>query len=321
MRTAFVQALTDLASRDRRITLITGDLGFGVLEGFGRAYPHQFFNIGVAEQNMTSVAAGMALTGRIVFTYSIGNFPTLRCLEQIRNDVCYHEADVKVVTIGGGFAYGALGMSHHATEDLAIMRALPNMVVVAPGDPLETAAAVRAVAERSGPCYLRLGRAGEHTVHGDGMRFELGRAITLRDGGDVTLISTGAMLERALRVAERLDAEGVHARVVSMHTLKPLDTDAVADAARQTGAIVTLEEHSAIGGLGSAVAEALLDGPVCPVRLRRVALPSMFAPTVGGQDYLRDALGLSESAVAEAVRSLLAARAREMSGWNGASGS
>src|SRR6185437_14577114 len=284
------------------------DLGFGVMEGFARAYPHQFLNIGVAEQNMTSVAAGMALAGRVVFTYSIGNFPTLRCLEQIRNDACYHMADVKVVSVGGGFAYGALGMSHHATEDLAIMRALPNMVVVAPADPLETAAAVRAVAARPGPCYLRLGRAGEHTVHGDGLRFELGKAITVRDGGDVTLISTGAMLERAIRVAERLDAEGVHARVLSMHTLKPLDTDAVVAAARHTGAIVTLEEHSAIGGLGSAVAEALLDGPVRRVRLRRVALASRFASTVGGPEYLRDTLGLSESAIAEAVRSLLAER-------------
>src|SRR6185295_15470700 len=159
MRTAFVHTVTDLASHDRRITLITGDLGFGVMEGFARAYPHQLLNIGVAEQNMTSVAAGMALAGRVVFTYSIGNFPTLRCLEQIRNDACYHMADVKVVSVGGGFAYGALGMSHHATEDLAIMRALPNMVVVAPADPLETAAAVRAVAARPGPCYLRLGRA------------------------------------------------------------------------------------------------------------------------------------------------------------------
>src|SRR2546429_8953441 len=321
MRSAFFRTLLELAGQDERIHLLVGDLGFGVVEPFTQRFPERFLNVGIAEQSMAGVAAGLALCGKIVFTYSIGNFSTLRCLEQIRNDICYHEADVKIVAVGGGFAYGALGMSHHATEDLAIMRALPGMVVVAPGDPLETAAAVRAVAGRSGPCYLRLGRAGEHTVHGDGMRFELGRAITLRDGGDVTLISTGAMLERALHVAERLDAEGVHARVLSMHTLKPLDTEAVADAARQTGAIVTLEEHSAIGGLGSAVAEALLDGPAHPVRLRRVALPSMFAPTVGGQDYLRDAFGLSESAVAEAVRSLLAGRARDMSGWNGASGS
>ncbi len=321
MRTAFIHALTDLAAHDRRVTLITGDLGFGVVEGFARAYPHQFLNVGVAEQNMTSLAAGMALTGRVVFTYSIGNFPTLRCVEQIRNDVCYHMADVKIVTVGGGFAYGALGISHHATEDLAIMRAMPNMVVVAPGDPLETAAAVRAVAARPGPCYLRLGRVGEHTVHPHGLRFELGKAIVVRHGGDVTLIATGGMLERALRVAERLDGEGVHARVVSMHTLKPLDTDAVADAARQTGAIVTLEEHSAIGGLGSAVGEALLDQPVPGVRLQRMALPPAFASVVGSQDYLRDAAGLSEGAVAGAVRALLAARAREMSGWNGASGS
>ena len=321
MRTAFIQALSDLAAHDRRVTLITGDLGFGVMEGFAQAYPHQFVNIGVAEQNMTSVAAGMALAGRIVFTYSIGNFPTLRCLEQVRNDVCYHKADVKVVTVGGGFAYGALGMSHHATEDLAIMRAMPNMVVIAPGDPVEAAAAVRAVTVRPGPCYLRLGRAGERAVHGPGVRFELGRAITVRDGGDVTMISTGGLLERAMRVAEQLDAEGIHVRVLSMHTLKPLDTEAVAQAARQTGALLTLEEHSIIGGLGSAVAEALFEGPVNGVRLRRVALPPAFAAVAGSQDYLREVGGLSESAIAEAVRSLLRVGAQEMRGWNGESGS
>ncbi|MGH7546733.1 MAG: transketolase family protein [Gemmatimonadales bacterium] len=321
MRTAFARALTDLAGRDRRITLITGDLGFGVMEGFARSYPGQFLNIGVAEQNMTSVAAGMALSGRIVFTYSIGNFPTLRCVEQIRNDVCYHRADVKVVTVGGGFAYGTLGISHHATEDMAIMRALPNMVVVAPGDPIETAAAVLAVAARAGPCYLRLGRAGERNVHGDGVAFELGRAIMLRDGGDVTLISTGGMLERAMRAAERLDAEGVRARVLSMHTVKPLDADAVVRAARETGGIVTIEEHSVIGGLGSAVADALVDSGVPGVRFRRVALPAGFAAVVGSQDYLRDAYGLSEDAVVAVVRQVVESRSREMSAWDGRSDS
>jgi len=308
VRTAFIRALTDLARQDPRITLVTGDLGFGVVEKFAAAYPDQFVNAGVAEQNMTGVAVGMALTGRIVFTYSIGNFPTLRCLEQIRNDVCYLEADVKVVTVGGGFAYGALGISHHATEDLAIMRALPNMVVVAPGDPLEADAATRAVAFKAGPSYLRLGRAGERAVHTEPLAFKLGKAIIVRDGGDLTLMSTGGMLERAVQVAEKLVAEGIRVRVISMHTLKPLDTQAVVRAAQETAALVTLEEHSVIGGLGSAVAEVLAEAPVPRVRFRRLALPSAFASTVGSQDYLRDAYGLSESAILAELRGVLAAR-------------
>jgi len=165
MRTAFVRTLTQLAEKDPRIQLITGDLGFGVLEAYAKRFPKQYLNAGVAEQNMTGLATGMALCGKTVFTYSIGNFPTLRCLEQVRNDICYHNANVKIVCIGGGFAYGSLGISHHATEDLAILRALPNMTVVAPGDPIETEAATRACAEWPGPCYLRLGKAGEPKLH------------------------------------------------------------------------------------------------------------------------------------------------------------
>ena len=306
MRTAFIRALSQLAGDDRRITLITGDLGFGVVEDFARSYPDQFLNVGVAEQNMTGVAAGMALAGRVVFTYSIGNFPTLRCMEQIRNDVCYHNADVKIVTVGGGFAYGPLGMSHHATEDLAIMRALPNMTVVAPGDPVETEAATRAIAVQSGPCYLRLGRAGESNIHSGTIAFELGKAIQLRDGSDLTLISTGGMLERALNVAERLEREGISVRLLSLHTVKPLDEESVLAGARDTAAIATLEEHSEIGGLGSAVADVLAGAGLSRLRFRRIALPPVFADTVGSQEYLRAAHGLSEDSVTDAIRALLA---------------
>ena len=202
--------------------------------------PKQFVNAGVAEQNMTGMAVGMALSGKIVFTYSIANFPTLRCLEQVRNDVCYHQADVKVVSVGGGFAYGSMGATHFATEDLGVMRMLPNLLVVAPGDPVETRHATRAVIERPGPCYLRLGKAGEPVVHKGEIDFELGKAIRVRDGGDVTLISTGGMLHNTVAAAVKLDAQGIHARVLSMHTLKPLDIEAVRAAAVDTGAILPL---------------------------------------------------------------------------------
>ncbi len=182
MRTAFIETLFELAKEDKRVTLVVGDLGFGVVTRFMQELPGQFVNAGVAEQNMTGMAAGMAMSGKIVFTYSIANFPVLRPLEQIRNDVCYHNANVKIVSVGGGLGYGSLGPSHHATEDLAIMRVLPNMIVLAPNDPIETRLAVKAVADHKGPCYLRLGRAGEPIVHSGDVPFQLGKAILVRQG-------------------------------------------------------------------------------------------------------------------------------------------
>lgn len=305
MRTAFFRTLLELAEHDERINLIVGDIGFGVVEPFAERFPRRFLNAGVAEQNMTGIATGLALCNKVVFTYSIANFPTLRCLEQIRNDVCYHNANVKIVAVGGGFAYGSLGMTHHATEDLAIMRALPGMVVVAPGDPIEAEQATRAIVAHPGPCYLRLGRAGEVNVQRPRLAFEIGRAITVRDGGDITLISTGGVLRAAVLVAERLAQEGVQARVLSMHTVKPLDTDAVLAAARETRAIVTIEEHSVIGGLGGAVAEVLAESDREKIAFKRVGLPSVFSSRVGSQEYLRAAYGLSQDQILESLKPIL----------------
>jgi transketolase len=307
MRAAFFRALMDVASTDHRITLIVGDLGFGVVEPFAKQFPAQFLNAGVAEQNMTGVAAGMALMGRVVLTYSIANFPTLRCLEQIRNDVCYHRANVKIVALGGGFAYGALGVTHHATEDLAVMRSLPEMTVMAPGDPIEADFATRAILAQPGPCYLRLGRSGEPVLHRPGTVFELGKAIRLREGDDLTIISTGGMLSTALDASVQLDVRGISSRVLSMHTLKPLDEDAIVAAARETGAILTLEEHSRIGGLGGAVAEVLAEMEGGRVPFRRIGLPPGFAPLAGSQEYLRAAHGLGTDSIVESVLSLLEA--------------
>jgi transketolase len=290
-----------LAERDSRVFLVVGDLGFGVTEPFAKRFPKRYLNAGVAEQNMTGIAAGLALSSKIVFTYSIANFPILRCLEQIRNDVCYHRANVKVVAVGGGFAYGSLGATHHATEDLAIMRALPEMTVVAPGDPEEAAAATEAVAAHDGPCYLRLGRAGEQKVHARPIHFQLGKAIQVRQGGDLTIISTGGMLQTAVDTADALSHRGLQVRVLSMHTLKPLDTDAVLSAARETGGIFTLEEHSIIGGLGSAVAETLAESAEREVGFKRFALPSAFACKSGTQEYLRAQFGLGVESLTDAI--------------------
>lgn len=310
MRTAFIEALTEIAARDRRIILVVGDLGYGVVGEFARRFPGQFINAGVAEQNMTGLAAGMALCGKIVFTYSIANFPTLRCLEQIRNDVCYHGADVKVVSVGGGLGYGSLGMSHHATEDLAVLRSLPGLTVISPGDPVEARCAVEAAARTPGPCYLRLGRAGDPVVHAARPDFEVGRALVVRDGTDLTLIATGGMLATAVGTADALGREGISAGVLSMHTVKPLDAEAVLAAAGRTRAVVTLEDHGVLGGLGGAVAEVLAESGPPRVAFRRIGLPSAFSDEVGGYDHLRRVHGLDVPGVLAALRPWLAATAR-----------
>jgi transketolase len=301
MRTAFIEALTEAAHDDPRITLIVGDLGFGVVTDFAKRFPGQYLNVGVAEQNMTGVAAGMAMAGRIVFTYSIAGFPTLRCLEQIRSDVCYHGTNVVVVAVGGGLSYGALGMSHHATEDIAILRSLPQMTVIAPGDPVETKAAVAAAAAGIGPVYLRLGRSGEPLVHKEPIDWRLGEALTVRSGDDATLISTGAMLHTATQAADALAAEGISVGVLSMHTIKPLDTEAILESARRTRRIVTLEEHSLLGGLGSAVAEVLCEADIRNVRFQRIGLPSEFSKHIGSQAYLQRIYGLDVESVTRRV--------------------
>jgi transketolase len=309
MRNTFLNTLFEIARQDRRIVFITGDLGFGVVEPFMAELPDQFVNAGVAEQNMTGMAAGMALSGRIVFTYSIANFPTLRCLEQIRNDVCYHQANVKVVSVGGGFAYGSMGATHFATEDLGVMRMLPGLTIVAPGDPVETRHATRAVIDHAGPCFLRLGKAGEPIVHSDPIQFELGKAIRVREGQDATIISTGGLLHTAVSAAEALGKEGLRVRVLSMHTLKPLDEQAVLAAARETSAVFTLEEHSILGGLGGAVAEVLAEFDGLRAPFRRLGIPSHFAPRVGSQEYLLAEHGLSAPQVADTIRRFVASRA------------
>jgi transketolase len=307
MRGAFFRALMELAERDNRVYLLVGDLGFGVVEPFMKKFPDRFLNVGVAEQNMTGIAAGIALTGKIAFTYSIANFPILRCLEHVRNDVCYHKANVKIVSIGGGYSYGALGASHHATEDLAIARALPEMVVIAPGDPVEAGAATEAAAAHDGPCYLRLGRAGEPVVHESPINFRIGKAILVREGDAVTLISTGAMLRTTVDVADALAAKRIAARVLSMHTIKPLDTEAVLAAAQETRAIVTIEEHSVIGGLGGAVAEFLAESGELRVPFKRLGIPVSFLAPPGTQEYLRDQCGLSAKSILKSLEPILEA--------------
>ena len=301
MRDVFIRELTAIAKERPDVMLITADLGFGVLEEFAGLFPRQFLNVGVAEQNMTAIATGLALEGATVFTYSLGNFPTLRCLEQIRNDACYHNANVKIVTVGGGMSYGAVGASHHATEDLAIMRALPGAMVVCPGDNWETAEATRAIVDRPGVAYLRLDKSIAPPSHRFDELFHLGRARKIVDGTAATLIATGGILGEAMKAADTLRARGIAVRLLSIHSVKPLDSDAIIAAANETGGIVTIEEHNVDGGLGGAIAETLLEAGAAPAFFSRIGLRSCFSSVVGSQQYLRSVYGMDAETIAEVV--------------------
>lgn len=300
MRDTFVRTLLELAKEDRNIELVTGDLGFGVLKPFWEALPDQFINAGISEQNMTTVAAGMALEGKNVFTYSIGNFPTLRCLEQIRNDCAYHNANVKIVCVGGGFVYGSLGMSHHATEDIAVMRALPDVVVMCPGDLVEAEAATKAIAKHHGTCYLRLGRGGEKRIHKELKNFEIGKAIPVRFGERIAVFSTGAIFEEVEEACNLLASEGIYPTVYTFPTVKPIDAEVIREIAAAHEMIVTCEEHNLSGGFGSAVAEVLAEMP-SHARLMRIGMHDQYSTLVGNQKYLRDQFGMSGKKIASKI--------------------
>ena len=305
MRAVFNKTLLEIAKNDPRIHMVLADIGFGEIEPFRDTFPERYYNVGVAEQNMTGVACGIAMEGNIAVTYSIANFPTLRCLEQIRNDVCYHDANVKIVIIGGGVSYGALGMSHHSTEDLAIMRALPNIVIEVPCDNYEAVAATHAMIEHNGPFYYRCGYKGEKDIHSGPIDFKIGKANTVREGNDVTLMFCGPIGAEVVKAADALAAEGIKCRIVSMHTIKPIDKDAIIDAAKNTGGIVTIEEHNIIGGLGAAVAEVIADEALCPKCFKRLAFPDVNVAKIGGQAWIRDQYGLQAAGIADSVRAAL----------------
>jgi transketolase len=308
MRDAFIDELTSLAEKDPAIMLLTGDLGFGVLTEYAERFPSQFINVGVAEQNMSGLAAGLALEGYKVYTYSIANFTTLRCLEQIRNDICYHDANVTLVSVGAGFSYGQLGVSHFATEDLAILRALPNMMVVAPSDPWEAKILTRQMALIPGPKYLRIdkGVGGSHENPSDVC---LGKGRVVREGSDVTIVSLGAILSEALEAAESLVALGVEARVVSINTLKPFDESIIFNACRETGGLICIEEHTEIGGLAGAISEVCLKASINPAFFHSIGLKDEYPAIVGDQKYLRNAYNLnSERIVSTALSAIKKAK-------------
>lgn len=313
MRDTFVKTLIEEAKKNKNIELITGDLGFGVLKPYWGALPDQFTNAGIAEQNMTTVAAGMALEGKTVFTYSIGNFPTLRCLEQIRNDCAYHNANVKIVCVGGGFVYGSLGMSHMATEDIAIMRALPNVTVVCPGDLVEAECATRAIINTPGTCYMRLGRGGEKRIHDKIDDFQIGKALKVRESikdanNKIAVFSTGAILDEATKACDELIRQGYSIEQYSFHTVKPIDIETIRKCAKECRYIVTVEEHNVIGGLGGAVAEVMTETD-SKAKLMRIGIDDEYCGIVGSQMYLRERFKLDSKNIT--ARVLITLKAEE----------
>ena len=297
MRNGFIQTVLELAKQDRDVEIVTGDLGFGVLKPFWETCPDQFVNAGIAEQNMTAMAAGMALEGKKVFTYSIGNFPTLRCLEHIRNDCAYHGANVNIVCIGGGFVYGSLGMSHHATEDLAVMRALPDVAVFAPADKLEAEAVARAVVNYPGTCYIRLGRGGEKIVRDRIDDFQVGKALPVQSGQGVAIFTAGDIYGETAKAVALLEEQGIHPTIYTFPTVKPLDVQTVCNCADTHDLIVTCEEHNIAGGLGTAVAEALAEHPG-KAKLLRLGIEDSYCTDVGDQNHLRRKYGLCGDQIA-----------------------
>lgn len=298
MRDTFVKTLLKIAKKDSNVLIVTGDLGFGVLKPFWDELPEQIINVGIAEQNMTGFATGLALEGKIVFTYSIGNFPTLRSLEQIRNDAAYHNANVKVVCVGGGFVYGALGMSHHATEDIAIMRSLPNVKVLAPGDLVEAQHCTEAIYKTQGTCYLRLGRGGEKQIHNKNLKFSLGRAIKIKEGKDLAILSTGAIFDEVLEADKILNSKGFSASIFTFPTVKPIDRDMIKQLVEKFKHIFTVEEHNILGGFGGAIAEEISSIKNSGIKLTRLGINDKYSSIVGTQKYLRNVYGISGEKIA-----------------------
>ena len=303
MRDAFINSLTELAENDKDIILLTGDLGFGVFEEFETRFPGQYFNVGIAEQNMMGLAAGLSLEGKKVVAYSIGNFASLRCLEQIRNDACYHDANITIVASGGGFSYGSLGMSHHTTEDLAILRALPNMVVVAPCTKNEAKEATKQLVSTKGVGYLRLDKTAAEEV-ALAQPFSIGKSRIFREGTDLTLIATGGILEEAVLAANELEKFGLDVKILGIHTVKPIDKEEILKSALETGGLVVIEEHNKDGGLGSAVAEVCMDHAVLPNKFLRIGLNNTFSSIVGSQHYLRAQYEIDHKAIVSSVKKL-----------------
>jgi len=299
MRISFINTLQDLARTDKRIFLLTADVGFSLLEKFIEEFPDRYLNVGVAEANMINVAAGLAISGKIVYVYSMAHFITTRCYEQIKLNLCYQNTNVKIIGSGGGLSYGYEGATHHAIEDISIMRSLPNMCVICPGDPIETKYAIEASLNYKGPVYIRVGK-NNPSVHKNDINFQIGKGIRLKKGRDLNILTTGNMLEISNIVSAKLEKDNVDAGVFSIHTVKPIDVELIKELAYSGKPIFTIEEHSIIGGLGSAVSEILVELE-CSVPFKRIGIPDEFSHTVGCHNYQLMKYGIDANGIHKTI--------------------
>ncbi len=305
-RDAFSQTLVTLGAADDRVVVVNNDsVGSSKTGSFRDRFPDRLVNVGIAEQNMVGVGAGLANAGKIPFVCAASCFLTARALEQIKADVAYSNANVKLVGVSPGMAYGPLGATHHSIEDMAWLRALANMTVVVPADPEQTEQVVRWAHQTTGPAFIRVSRTGVPMLFDQAYRFEVGKADVLRDGNDITLIANGILVAEAMKAADALVNQGIESRVLNMATVQPIDRDAITTAARETGAIVTVEEHTVRGGLGSAVAEVVVEN--APVPMKILGVPGVFAPT-GSTQWLLEHFGLTAEGISDAVVDLMAKR-------------
>jgi len=302
-REVYGKKLAEIGATNDKIVVLTADLMRSNKTGdFRKAHPDRFFNIGIAEQNMMGIAAGLALEGKIPFVSTMATFASMRACEQMRTDICYANLSVRIVATHGGLTTGA-GPTHYGQEDLAIARSMPNMTVIAPGDPNQIGKVVEASIDWKGPIYIRIGRGGEPVVYKEDYKYEIGKSITVKDGNDITLIATGCIVFYALAAAEKLAEEGIKARVIDMHTIKPIDREAIIKAAKETGIIITGEDHNIFGGLGSAVAEVLAEeGISC--KFKRLGIPDVFG-TNGEPELLYHKYGYDTDGIYATAKALL----------------
>jgi transketolase len=303
MRTAFAEELASLADSDDRIILLIGDIGNHMFDDFQKKFPDRFINCGIAEANMVSMAAGLAIAGMRPFIYTFTAFDTTRCFEQIRVDLCYQNLPVVIIGLGGGLTYSLLGPTHYICEDIGIMRILPNMTVLCPADAVEVRCSIREAAKLTGPAFIRIAKKNEPVIHQDVPDFHIGKAITWRTGSDVCIITTGTLLPSVIKAGDLLEKRDISAKIVHFHTIKPLDTTALSVIFSMFKVIVTIEEHSRIGGLGSAVVEWYVDNPGKGVSILRLGIPDEFIYTAVHPNEARDHYGLSPRKIADAISS------------------
>ena len=305
MRNAFVRTISELMEKDERVFLLTADMGYFIFDAIRQRFPKRFVNVGIAEANMVGVACGLALSGKIPFAYTVASFITCRAFDQIKIDLCYQQANVKLVGAGVGMAYGTSGPTHQEIADISLMRSLPGMTILSPADAVDAAAITWAAYRHHGPLYMRLENQGEPMVNKERSGFKIGKGVVLREGRDATIIAVGSIINNALKAHVELAKEGVSVKVINMHSLKPVDRELILKSAQETGVILTLEEHTILGGLGSIVAEVLAEDALTKVKFKRLGMEDTFCLEYGTSSCLHKHYRLDCAYIVKTIKKLL----------------